>query len=284
MNDIIFLNGEYVERNSAKISIDDRGFHFGDGLYDVVLIYNEKIIDFDAHFRRMKRTSDKILMNLDYSKRKILQASEKLINLNQVKEGRLIIVVSRGNCDRWLNDINSLKQNFLIYVQSHDCKVGKNELKSIKLKSYLDIRWKWRDIKITSLLPSVVLREEANREGFDDILYISEDGFVSETSRANIFMVKDEWIYTHPANHQILPGITRNKIIELIKNNHRNINLMEREFSIEDMKNCDEVFVTSSTARIANVSLIDNFTPKNAKNPQITKEILKIYDDFVING
>lgn len=275
---MIFLNGKYIEKSNAKISIDDRGFHFGDGLYDVFLIHNYKIVDFEKHAQRIENTAKRIAINLDYSVSKIFEICTKLIKENNVEKGRLILVLSRGEADRWKIDIENISQNFYIYTQNYDCGVGSGVLKSISAKLFEDVRWKYRDIKITSLLPSVIARNEANKSGFDEVLY-HENGLINETSRGNVFIVKEGVVKTPPLSTKLLPGITRYRVIELLKNSTQNIEFIEENFTIDELLLADEVFSTSATARVVSISKIED---KIYTKSDITLKVLKLYDDFVL--
>lgn len=279
MSDFVFLNGNIIPKSETKISIDDRGFHFGDGLYDIMLVHKGKIIDFDDHYARFQDTANRIYIKLGYTKEQILNYSQEIIAKNNVTTGRLMIILSRGESDRWLSDFSTIKQNFAISAHNYDCKIGQNNLQFIKLKSYSDIRWKIRDIKITSLLPSVITRYEAIQEGFDDVLYYNENNKnIEETSRGNVFIVKGNSIITPPLSENLLPGITRMRILKLMKSNNNitNCELIEKDFTMNDIYDADEIFVTSSTTRVVGVSKIDHITRNNFT---ITKKVLEMYDN-----
>lgn len=275
MRNIVFLNGEYT--NKPLLSTEDRGFHFGDGLYDIMLINNRQIVDFALHNKRMCDTAEKIHISLDYSKDEIFAVANNLIAQNSITDGMLTIVISRGSSNRMLKEINSIKQNFLIQAENVPCNVGSQTLTTITLKSFEDIRWAWRNIKVTSLLPSVILRHEANKDGFDDVLY-HNSGLISETSRANIYIVKNDKIYTPPLSINILPGITRARIIDLLRGS--GLEITEQTFSMEDLLDADEVFTTSATKRVLGVSRVDS---KIYNKHSVTKKILEIYDKWVID-
>ncbi len=283
----VFLNGEYIDKSDAKISVDDRGFHFGDGLYDIMLVHNSKLVDFEKHLDRVENTAKRIFLNLDYKRDEIYQICKKLLEINNVKKGRAILVLSRGEADRWLVDTDKLQQNFLIYVQDYDAKVGNGILKEISAKLYEDIRWKYRDIKVTSLLPSVILRNEANKEGFDEVLY-HEDGLVNETSRGNIYIVKGNIIKTPPLSERILPGITRYRILQLLndriypknlsegdKKVLENIKVIEENFTLGELLDADEVFSSSATVRVAVINKIDD---KVYTQNKVSNAVLNLYD------
>ncbi|QED23153.1 aminotransferase class IV [Candidatus Deianiraea vastatrix] len=286
----IFLNGSYITRENAKISVDDRGFHFGDGMYDIMLIHNGKIIDFDKHYERISNTASRIFMNLDLQKDEIFAIAHKLMADNKVEKGRLIIVISRGEGDRWVSDFSKMPQNFMIEVQDADCGVGTENLKLISAKLHEDIRWKYRDIKITSLLPSVILRAKFEKDGYGEVLY-HEDGKICETSRGNIFIIKNNVIKTPPLSHKLLPGITRFRILQLLNCGEyvkflnsedakiiSGFKALETDFSIDEILDADEVFSSSSTIRIAGISKIDD---KEFARHDITKVLLRMYDNFI---
>ncbi len=283
----VFLNGEYIDKDNAKISIDDRGFHFGDGLYDIMLVHNSILIDFEKHLDRVENTAKRIFLNLDYKREEIYQICKKLLEINKVQKGRTILVLSRGEADRWLVDTDNLQQNFLIYVQDYDAKVGSGILKQISAKLYEDIRWKYRDIKVTSLLPSVILRNEANKEGFDEVLY-HEDGFVNETSRGNIYIVKGSIIKTPPLSERLLPGITRYRILQLLNDKTypkdlspdnrevlENIKVIEENFTLDELFDADEVFSSSATVRVA---VINKINEKVYTQSKVSNAVLNLYD------
>jgi len=291
---LVFLNGNYIEKKDANISTDDRGFHFGDGLYDIMLVHESVMVDFNLHYIRMQNTAAAIYLKLDYSKEEICTICSNLIEKNNIKNGRVMIIISRGNSNRWLTDLASISQNFLIEIQDYDCKVGQGDLQFVSLKSYEDIRWKYRDIKITSLLPSVIKRNEAFNLGFSEVLYHDEDGNIHETSRGNIFLVKNNIIFTPPLSQNLLPGITRFRLIELIKNKdyHKNlsinmqeilnkIEIKEENFTLSEMYSADEIFATSATSRVVGISKLNHI---EVCNFNITRVLLSLYDFYVING
>ena len=193
-----------------------------------------------------------------------------------------MIVISRGEADRWLTELGSITQNFVISTQNYDSKVGQGELKFLKLKSYSDIRWKWRDIKITSLLPSVIARREVADLGFDEVLYFNENtGEIEETSRGNIFIIKGNKVITPPLSQNLLSGITRNRIVQILRENSgllTGYEMLESAVFIEDIYSADEVFSASATARVVGVARVDDV---HFTSHKITLEILKIYDNWL---
>lgn len=279
MSDFVFLNGQIIKHENAKIFVDDRGFHFGDGLYDVMLFCNNKIIDFDAHFKRMEKTAKRLYIYLDCKKDEIFAIIHKLSQKNNIKNGRIVIVITRGSSDRWHKDLSSIRQNIFIQIQKYEIDFSLL-IEKISIKTEKDIRWAMRDIKTTNLLPAVIIREKIKKNGFDDAIFFdSKTKIIHEASRANVFIVKKNEIITPPLSKDILSGITRARIIKLLKKNKR-LKIIEKDFKIKDLHNADEIFLTASTARIVNVKNIDGIKKNQSK---ISEEILKIYHEFLRN-
>jgi D-alanine transaminase len=289
----VFLNDKYLQHNEANISIDDRGFHFGDGIYDIMLLHNGVILDDKRHFERTKSCAEFVKINFKYSNKEITAIVEKLCEINKIQNGKIILVASRGSTDRWDVDFSTTKPNFLIYIKDADNKISQNQITKMKIKITEDIRWKFRNIKTACLLPSVIARIDASSEGFDDVVYI-ENGFVNEISRSNIFIVKEANIITPPDSEKILSGITMKRIIDLmanisdfqdkISNNSYQIlyqmNIIRKAISIEELLNADEVFASSATMRIGSISKIDH---KDFTESKVANALLELYDSWVIN-
>ena len=289
----VFLNDKYLQHSEASISIDDRGFHFGDGIYDIMLLNNGVIIDDKRHFERTKSCAEFVKINFKYSNEEIKSIVKKLCEMNNVSSGKVILVASRGSTDRWEVDFSETEPNFLIYIKDSDNKIAKNQISQMKIKTMEDIRWKFRNIKTTCLLPSVIARIDAEKDGFDDVVYM-ENGFVNEISRSNVFIVKGSTISTPQNSEKILSGITMNRIIDLMSNISgfkgkisdnsyqvlSEMNVVREAVSFDELFNADEVFASSATMRIATISKIDD---KEFKESRVARSLLELYDYWVIN-
>jgi D-alanine transaminase len=272
---MVYLNGNFIPKEKAYISVMDRGFLFGDGVYEVFPVYNKNIIGLDAHLSRLQDGLDAINIENPYSKDDWENLIKKIITLNIKNVNQAIYLqISRGCDDNRKHTYDKL--NPTIYIQSS--LIGPREKNSLlKGKSAItreDIRWLKSNTKATSLLANTLYAQEAKENNAEEaILY--RDGIITEASSSNVFIVKDNCIYTHPKGPNILPGITRDIAITCAKK--LDINVNEAVFSKEQLMEADEVWITSSTREILPITSIDN----NAINTGLSGPVWSlIYDQY----
>ena len=251
--DKVYLNGEIVNPEDAKISVFDRGFIFGDGIYEVMVQIDGKFFYEEAHLNRMQEGLSKI--NITFNANELSPAIEQLLSATELtgKDCLLYIQITRGVAPRQHSYPDDIKPTVMMYaVPKILPDINKVNAKVI---SRNDFRWSRCDIKMTSLLGNVMLNEEAmQHECFETILY--RDGFFTEASHCNVFFVKDGIVFTHPANELILDGITRQIIFELCES--LQIEIRETPISIKDLDGIDEAFLTGTSTQIAAIQKIDN--------------------------
>ena len=272
---MVYLNGNFIPKEKAYISVMDRGFLFGDGVYEVFPVYNKNIIGLDAHLSRLQDGLDAINIENPYSKDDWENLIKKIITLNIKNVNQAIYLqISRGCDDNRKHTYDKL--NTTIYIQSS--LIGPREKNSLlKGKSAItreDIRWLKSNTKATSLLANTLYAQEAKENNAEEAI-LHRDGIVTEASSSNVFIVKDNCIYTHPKGPNILPGITRDIAIACAKK--LDINLNEAIFSKEQLMEADEVWITSSTREILPITSIDN----NAINTGLSGPVWSlIYDQY----
>ena len=274
----VFLNGDYLDENEAKISIFDRGVLFADSVYEVTAFIENKLIDFKAHLERLKRSLNEINMeyNLDYNE--FLEIHKNLIKFNNLedKEGLIYFQISRGNTDRdFLIKDQKIKPNVFSFTQkkslTNDPKI-ENGLHIISLE---DLRWKRRDIKTTQLLYPSIAKTKANKMGADDAWFLDENGKVTEGTSNNAYIISDNTIITRQLSNDILHGITRQTILRV--SNDLKLKVEERPFDIEESKNSQEAFLTSASTLIAPVIKINDKVIGNGTMGPITKILRETY-------
>ena len=274
----VFLNGDYLDENKAKISIFDRGVLFADSVYEVTAFIENKLIDFKAHLERLKRSLNEINIeyNLDYNE--FLKIHKKLIKFNNLedKEGLIYFQISRGNTDRdFLIKDQKIKPNVFSFTQkkslTNDPKI-ENGLHIISLE---DLRWKRRDIKTTQLLYPSIAKTKANKMGADDAWLLDENGKVTEGTSNNAYIISDDTIITRQLSNDILHGITRQTILRV--SNDLKLKVEERPFDIEEAKNSQEAFLTSASTLIAPVIKINDKVIGNGTMGPITKILRETY-------
>ncbi|MBD1147698.1 aminotransferase class IV [Pelagibacterales bacterium SAG-MED31] len=275
MSDIVFLNNKYFKFKEAKISIEDRGFQFSDSVYEVVAVLNKKILDFDFHIRRLKYSTSELKFNYKVNNNFIKNIFQTLIKRNKLNNGIIYLQITRGVQSREHVYTKKLIPNVIIYTAKKKFNLPNKNYKGVKAITYPDIRWGRPDIKTTSLLANIIAATEASKKfAYEAILVKGKK--ITEAAHSNVWIVKDNNIITHPANKEILKGVTRTVLINIIKS--LRFKLIEKEFSIKALFKADEVFITSSASFVTPVIQIDNVKINNKKIGKITKSLaLNLY-------
>ena len=254
--DIVYINGEFVEKSKAKISVFDRGFLFADGVYEVIPRFNGSFLGFEEHLTRLARSLNEIeISNFDLNVKGI--AEELLVKNNIKKENcGLYLQVTRGAGSK--RDHSFLKQElkptvFMMY-QPVELKDKSEVAKGYSASTAEDLRWDRCDIKSISLLPNILAKSSAERRGSLEVIF-HKNGIVTEGSASNVFIVNDGTVYTPKATKNILGGITREMVVDICTD--EGIQFEEKDLSLEDLYGADEIWVTSSTKLVAPIVKLD---------------------------
>lgn len=242
----VLVNGEIRDRSAVQVDLEDRGFQFGDGIYEVIRIYNGSFFTFTEHLARLERSARELKIKLPISVDLLAEKAMQLVEIEGIEEGILYIQVTRGAAPRVHHFPEQIEANLYAYA-----KVYPRPLTTIKegVTAILveDIRWLRCDIKSTNLLGNVLAKQAAKEAGaFEAIQH--RGNLVTEGSSSNVLIVKNNKIFTHPANNLILNGITRQVLFTLAK--EAGIPVIEESFSVEELLNADEVMITSTTSEI----------------------------------
>lgn len=248
---IVYLNGCYVPVEKATVSVMDRGFLFGDGIYEVVPVFGNKLLRLDEHLARLQNSLTRISLSNPHTDSEWLAIFTGLLNKNEGNDRAVYLQISRGLYSK--RDL-STNEDFaptifamVLHVTPPDMEVVSAGISVITVD---DFRWNACDIKSTSLVANVMLRQQASDAGVEDAILI-KNGNVTEGTASNVFLIKDDVLITPPTGKQLLPGITRDLVIEIAKNN--TIIVEEREISEPELYDADEIWMTSSTREIAPV-------------------------------
>ena len=249
---ICFLNDKYLDIQEAKISPLDRGFLFGDAIYEVIIAVNKKPFELDAHLTRLKKN----ISSLGYSLSDQFDLEEiilEVISRNKFINQVIYVQISRGT-DIVRDHIPSNDLIPTIFVSSHELKTEFSPSSGEKAILLEDFRWRKSQIKATSLLANVIYRSEAkHREVFETILF--ENGFITEGAVSNVFCCINNKIITPPLTENILPGVTRKVILELIQNT--SLEYEEIKIPVDSFLSADEIWVTNSTKGIIPIIELD---------------------------
>ena len=279
MTRIVYVNGDYLPEDQAKISVFDRGFLFADGVYEVTSILEGKILDFDGHARRLTRSLKELDMAAPVTMDALLDIHRELIARNDLSEGMIYLQVTRGaDADRdfAFPDPAKVPSSLVLFTQSKSIADNPAAKKGLKVISIEDQRWVRRDIKTVQLLYPSMGKMVAKAAGCDDAWMI-EDGYVTEGTSNNAYIVKDGKIITRHLSNEILHGITRAAVLRFAK--EAQMIVEERAFTIDEAKDADEAFITSASTFVMPVVEIDGAQLGGGAPGPVAARLREIYLD-----
>ena len=279
MERIVFINGAYLEENNAKISIFDRGLLFSDSVYEVTAVIDNKLIDFPAHVLRLKRSLNELKIKNTFDKKYLLEIHKNLLKKNPFsnKEGLIYMQVTRGSTERdFLINNSNIEPNIFAFTQEKILTETIYKDNGLKIITIEDLRWQRKDIKTTQLLFASLAKTEAHEKGADDAWLIDEDKYINEGTSNNAYIIdNDNNIITRNLSNKLLPGITRQTILEVAKKLKLTVN--ERPFTIDEAISANEAFISSASTLIAPVVKINNTIIGNGKIGPITGILRETY-------
>ncbi|NGN39610.1 D-amino-acid transaminase [Mesorhizobium sp. CGMCC 1.15528] len=255
MERIVYVNGEYVQESDAKISVFDRGFLFADGVYEVTSVLEGKLIDFDGHLRRLRRSLVELAMTIPCPDEELLSIHRELVARNAVVEGLVYLQVTRGAADRDFAFPKNVPQTLVLFTQAKSIVDSPLAKRGARVVSVDDLRWGRRDIKTVQLLYPSMAKMIAQEKGADDA-WLVQDGLVTEGTSNNAYIVtQDGTIVTRDLSSDILAGITRAAVLKCAR--ELQMKVEERPFSIAEALTAREAFTTSATGFVCPVVEID---------------------------
>ena len=276
MANISYVDGVYCNIQDAKIHINDRGYHFGDAVYEVILFNNGIFYDYDGHIKRLFNSLKLIDIKFHLSAQQLKIIIKNLFRLNRVNFGSIYIQVSRGVADRNHSYFGLCSKPVLTMIVSKKKNNISDEIKGVKAITMVDNRWSRPDIKTTQLLPNVLAKTYANKKNAYEGIFIDHEGYVTEGSSSNIWIInKNNEILTREIDGKILSGITRKTISEFAKNN--NFKMLEKKFTKNEMLNSREVFLTSASSFVTPIIEIDNIKIGNGIIGKTSIELRNLY-------
>ncbi|KCV81161.1 D-alanine aminotransferase [Actibacterium atlanticum] len=278
MTRTVYVNGEYLPENEAKVSIFDRGFLMADGVYEVTSVLGGKLIDFDGHLKRLERSLNELDMPKPAAFDDLLEIHRKLVAENGITEGMVYLQVTRGapdDRDFVFPDAETTEPTVVLFTQNKPGLANSPAAKTgIKVISIDDIRWGRRDIKTVQLLYPSMGKMMAKAQGCDDA-WMVEDGAVTEGTSNNAYIVKDGVIITRNLSTDILHGITRAAVLRFAR--EAQMKVEERPFTIEEAKAADEAFVTSASTFVFPVVEVDGAAVGTGSPGPVATRLREIY-------
>jgi D-alanine transaminase len=275
----VFLNGEFMPMSEAKISPMDRGFLFGDGIYEVIPSYAAKLVGFTPHMKRLQFGLQAIGMGMPMAVSDIQTVIDRLVVDNGAGNLGIYLHVSRGTDSKrfhaYPTGVSQTVFAFTFEIPPEPV-ADKQHVKGYKAVSSPDLRWKRCHIKSTSLLGNVMHFQQSQTAGVNETLLYNDAGYLTEASACNVFIVQQNTIITPPLSEQLLPGITRGMLLDILKADGH-LRFEERAIHMDEVRNADEIWLTSSSKEIAPVIELDG---KPVGNGQVGDMWLKAQSLF----
>ncbi len=275
MSRIVYVNGEYLPEEEAKISVFDRGFLFADGVYEVSSVLRGQLIDNQGHMARLHRSLSELEMEAPATDEEIEAIQKELIGINQVDEGLVYLQVTRGAADRDFAYPEGVKPSLVLFTQTKNLLQSPQAERGLSVVTTEDIRWARRDIKTVGLLAPCMAKMVAKRAGADDA-WMVEEGQVTEGSSNNAYIVTGEGVLvTRHLGNEILAGITRKAVLELARTT--DLKIEERPFTPQEAYEAVEAFVTSATTFVMPVVTIDGRRVGDGQPGPVTRQLRALY-------
>jgi len=277
----VYVNGSYVPHSYAYTHIEDRGFQFADGVYEVIGCIHGHLADETGHLDRLERSLKEIQMPMPVSRASLKFIMRELLRRNRHRNGYLYIQITRGVAKRDFQfPHENTKQTLVITSRAFNFETNINVLEGIKVITTIDTRWKRPDIKSVALLPQVLAKQEAVEKGAYEAWMLDENGFITEGSASNAWILTTEGnLVTRKASGDILRGVTRTALNELL--NDLQINLEVRNFTPQEAYEAQEAFTSSATALIMPVIEIDGHKIGSGKPGPIARQLYKEYRAYI---
>ena len=282
MSRIAYVNGAYVSHREAAVSIDDRGYQFGDGIYEVVYIIDGHMADEEAHLDRLERSLREVDMPMPVRRSVLKMIMARVMRLNQVQTGLVYLQITRGVARRdhkWKTD---LKPALVVTAKNTMAKVPV-DVAAVSVITVPDQRWERRDIKTIQLLPNCLAKQQASLAGAYEALMTEPDGTVTEGSSSNAWIVtKDDVLITAPATHKILNGITRRAVMAVAQ--ELQLRIEERHFTVDEVKSAKEAFLTSASSHVTAIGMIDGEPIMDGQAGMVAKRLRMAYIEQVVTN
>ena len=271
-----YVNNKFCSLDKAQISVNDRGYQFGDAVYEVIYYKNGKFLDLEGHLKRLRISMSRIDFELKYSDSAIITIMKRLVAENNIKHGSIYIQVSRGEYSRDHSYFNMPLKPILVILTKKNKESFKTIIPGIKVYTTFDTRWNNPDIKTTQLLPNVLAKTKGIKNGFGEALFLDKNSYITEGASSNFWILnKNNILITRSLDGKILAGITRDSILNCAKN--KNIKVEEKKISLDNIKDCKEAFITSASSFVTPVIQVDKMIINDGKVGKFSNLLRKTY-------
>lgn len=281
MSRIAYVNGRYLPLRDACVNIEDRGYQFADGVYEVCEIRGGKIVDFARHMMRLKRSLHELRIAMPMTEQGLLIVMREIVQRNRVRDGLVYLQVTRGVSRRdHAFPLHAVKPGVVMTARSVDPRKGaETARRGVKVITTAENRWPRVDIKSVSLLPNVLAKQQARERGAAEAWYVDRDGFITEGASSNAWIVtRDGRVVTRSADAGILAGITRAVLMDVLE--ALQLRLDERPFTAAEARDAAEAFISAATQIVMPVVAIDDHAIGGGTPGPITRRLREEFHRF----
>ncbi len=280
MGHIAYINGRYVPQSKATVHIEDRGYNFADGVYEVIAIHKGQLVDEEPHLVRLRRSLDELKIGWPVTENALKVLMREIIRRNHLKEGMIYLQITRGVAPRDHVFPEYSKSSLMMLTRRFRPFDPEVIAKGVAVITIPDIRWKRNDIKSISLLGNVLGKQQAREAGAYEAWMFDENGDVTEGTSSNAWIVSKEGeLITRHLSNEILGGITRQTVLKIAR--EKKIKFVERAFSIEEAQGAQEAFLTSTTSFVKPVVKIDGEKVADGKAGPLCRALLEHYGTYM---
>ena len=276
MSRIAYVNGRYVPHTQARVHIEDRGYQFADGVYEVIAVVGGRLVDGEPHLDRLERSLAELDMAMPMARRPLGVVLAETMRRNGVHDGMIYLQITRGAARRDHAFPRGVRPALVVTARRVTLPPDPDAMPGAKVITTPDIRWRRCDIKSVSLLPNVLAKQQAVESGAYETWMVDDDGHVTEGSSTNAWILdRDGCVVTRPLDNAILGGITRQTLIRLAHG--AGVEVVERAFSVDEAKAAREAFITSTTNLVRPVTQIDDAVIGNGEPGETSRRLLGLY-------
>lgn len=277
MPNIAFLNGRFMPLSQAKIHVEDRGYQFGDGVYELIRTYHGKIFFLDEHLSRMEKSAKAIGLNLFYTHAQWGKIITTAHQKGHFSEARIYIQVTRGVAPRSHEIPQKIRPTTVITVRRFVPLPAQVRNRGVSIATMEDFRWGRCDLKSINLLPNILAKHKARAQGAFEAVFI-RNGWVTEGSTSNIFAVLSGSLVTPPTGPYLLAGITRDLVLGLAR--RAGLDVKERDISLDEIYQADEVFLTGTSIEVLPVVKVNGHTIGTGRPGAHTQRLYSLFESL----
>ena len=282
MKELTYFNGEMVEPGAKVVSLDDRGYCFGDGVYEVVRVYNGRAFAFSYHQDRLYRSMREMDIPVRMPPDELQELHEIMIEQSEITDGYIYLQITRGVTPRHhAFERSKLEPQMYMFIKPITTDLGALQ-QGVKAITLPDERWARVDIKTLNLIPNILAQTKAEKKGAYTAILV-RDGIVTEGATSNVFVMKDGVCYTHPADHHILKGITRQLVVTRVAPT-AGITVIEREFDEAFLQDADEIFFTDTIGGIIPITTLNREPVGDGKPGKVAKVLAEQLQHLMEEG